>query len=476
MQKALLLLFLLLTTQILQAQKNDNSPNFIFILADDQGWNGTSVKMIEDNEFSKSDFYETPNIERIASKGIIFSNAYASAPVCAPSRYSIQFGQTPARLRMIRVGMNTEHIDHKSKISIPKHLKNINPSYNTAHFGKWGMDSTPESIGYDFSDGATKNKDGVFNWNSNKLQWSNNIDDDPKKIFSITERAIDFIEESSNKNAPFFLQISHYAIHSDIMARSSTYKKFKDKKLGKIHNNLGLAAMTFDLDESIGLILDKLEELDLDRNTYIIYSSDNGSVPIITPRKHYKQSYNFPLQRGKWDATEGGIRVPFIVIGPGIDKKRYSDIPISFSDLLPTIIDIAGNKKLKNNELDGGSFKGLLNNETNSVNRNIKGLIFHVPYENKIALERAHSAIIIDSFKLIKYHDNGEVNLYDIKNDLSETLDLSKILLKGKLINKKITRRLEKLLDDYLTNVQAPKWKPGISWKENPLRIINSYH
>ena len=113
---------------------------------------------------------------------------------------------------------------------------------------------------------------------------------------------------------------------------------------------------------------------------------------------------------------------------------------------------------------------------SNFVNRNIKGLIFHVPYENKIALERAHSAIIIDSFKLIKYHDNGEVNLYDIKNDLSETLDLSKILLKGKLINKKITRRLEKLLDDYLTNVQAPKWKPGITWKENPLRIINSYH
>ena len=163
-------------------------------------------------------------------------------------------------------------------------------------------------------------------------------------------------------------------------------------------------------------------------------------------------------------------------MGPGIDKKRYSDTPISFSDLLPTIIDIAGHKKLKNNELDGGSIKGLINDKNNSVTRNTKGLIFHVPYENKIALERAHSAIIIDSFKLIKYHDNGEVNLFDVKNDLSETLDLSKILLKGKLTNTKITRRLEKLLDDYLINVQAPKWKPGITWKENPLRIINSYH
>ncbi len=476
MRKVLLLSFLFLITQILQAQNNENSPNFIFILADDQGWNGTSVNMIDGNNLSKSDFYETPNIERIAAKGMVFSNAYASAPVCAPSRYSIQFGQTPARIQMIRVGMNTEHIDHDSELTIPKQLKKINPNYNTAHFGKWGMDSTPESLGYDLSDGATKNKDGVFNYNSNKLQWSNNIDDDPKKIFSITERAIDFIEENSNKNTPFFLQISHYAIHSDIMARRSTYKKFKDKKPGKIHNNLGLAAMTFDLDESIGLILDKLEELDLDRNTYIIYSSDNGSVPIITPKKYYKQSYNFPLQRGKWDAKEGGIRVPFIVMGPGIDKKRYSDTPISFSDLLPTIIDIAGNKKLKNNELDGGSIKGLINDKNNSVTRKTKGLIFHVPYENKIALERAHSAIIIDSFKLIKYHDNGEVNLYDIKNDLSESLDLSKISIKGKLINTKITRRLEKLLDDYLTRVKAPKWKPGITWKENPLRIINSYH
>ena len=476
MPKAFLFSILLLTVQILHAKNNENNPNFIFILADDQGWNGTSVKMIEDNELSKSDYYETPNIEKIASKGIIFSNAYASAPVCAPSRYSIQFGQTPARLKMIRVGMNTEHIDHEAKISIPKQLKIINPSYNTAHFGKWGMDSTPESIGYDVSDGPTKNKDGVFNYNSNKLQWSNNESSDPKKIFSVTKRAIDFIEENNEKNTPFFLQISHYAIHSDVSARKSTYNRFKNKKPGEIHYNLGLAAMTFDLDESVGLILDKLKELNIENNTYLIYTSDNGSVPIITPRKHYKQSYNFPLRRGKWDATEGGIRVPLIIMGPGIDKTRYSDTPISFSDLLPTIIDIAGNKKLKNSELDGGSFKDIINNKSDSVNRKSKGLFFHVPYENKIALERAHSAVIIDSLKLIKYHDNNELNLYDIKNDLSESIDLSNIVIEGKLVNTKITRRLEKMLDDYLTKVQAPKWKPGITWKQKPLRIINSYH
>ena len=100
-----------------------SSPNFIFILADDQGWNGTSVKMMHNEPGSKSDYHETPNLEVLAKKGIRFSDAYASAPVCAPSRYSIQFGKTPARLSLIRVGMNTNHIDHEGFVSIPKALK-----------------------------------------------------------------------------------------------------------------------------------------------------------------------------------------------------------------------------------------------------------------------------------------------------------------------------------------------------------------
>ena len=471
MLKQILFSIFLLFYQFTHLQTNNIHPNFILILADDQGWNGTSVKMMENKVSSRSDFYETPNIERIAEKGVIFSNAYASAPVCAPSRYSIQFGQTPARLKMIRVGMNTDHIDHDSELTIPKQLKKINANYNTAHFGKWGMDSTPENIGYNKSDGPTKNKDGVFNYNSNKLQWSNNESSDPKKIFSITKRAIDFIGENNENHTPFFLQISHYAIHSDIQARKETFEKFKNKNPGKIHNNLGLASMTFDLDESVGMILDKLKELNLLENTYIIYTSDNGSVPIIPPRKHYAESYNFPLQRGKWDAMEGGIRVPFIVMGPGINKRRYIDTPISFSDIFPTILNIAGNKILKRKSLDGGSFKKLLFNKSDKVCRKTKGLIFHVPYENKIALERAHSAIIVDNYKLLKFYDNDEINLYDIKNDISESIDLSKIYTK-----EKITKKLEKLLDKYLKEVKAPKWQPGITWKENPLKIINSFH
>ena len=118
-------------------QNKTNSPNFILILSDDQGWSGTSVQMSNDINSSKSNYFETPNLKRLSSNGMRFSRGYSAAPVCTPSRYSIQFGKTPARLNMIRVGMNTSHIDHKNPNTIPKILKKINSKYVTAHFGKW---------------------------------------------------------------------------------------------------------------------------------------------------------------------------------------------------------------------------------------------------------------------------------------------------------------------------------------------------
>tara|TARA_B100000902_G_scaffold389352_1_gene436358 strand:+ start:126 stop:689 length:564 start_codon:yes stop_codon:yes gene_type:complete len=146
--RSVLLITLILLFQNSNSQ-SQKAPNFIFILADDQGWNGTSVEMLNGLKESKSDFYETPEIEKIAKEGMKFSYAYASAPVCAPSRYSIQMGKTPARLQMIRVGMNTNHINHETSYTIPKQLKKINSNYKTAHFGKWGMDSNPKTLGYD---------------------------------------------------------------------------------------------------------------------------------------------------------------------------------------------------------------------------------------------------------------------------------------------------------------------------------------
>ena len=166
---------------LLYGQKKTSSPNFIFILADDQGWNGTSVKMMRKEPRSKAIFIPNPKFKKIGLKSIRFSDAYAAAPVCAPSRYSIQFGKTPARLSLVRVGMNSDHIPHEKLKSIPKALKEVNANYVTAHFGKWGIGSSPETLGYDKSDGPTKNKDGGFV--NNKDQWVNEVMDDPKKSF-----------------------------------------------------------------------------------------------------------------------------------------------------------------------------------------------------------------------------------------------------------------------------------------------------
>ena len=451
-------------------KSNIKQPNFILILSDDQGWNGTSVQMMNNEIQSKSDYHQTPNIEALSNRGMRFSSAYASAPVCSPSRYSIQFGQSPARLKMIRVGMNTNHINHQTNITIPKLLKSINPNYTAAHFGKWGIDVDPSELGYDQSDGVTGNKDGGFNYKSNKQQWRNTISDDPKKIFSTTQSAINFIESQAKSETPFFLQVSHYAVHSDIMMRKETLEKYKDMEKGMYQKHLGFAAMTEDLDTGVGLLLDRVKELGLESNTYIIYTSDNGAVPIMPPKSFYKNSSNFPLSRGKWDALEGGIRVPFIITGPDIMPGAESKTPITFSDLLPTIVDLAGNKNLMQNNLDGGSFKYILaNNGVGAVKRFSEGLVFHVPYENGIALKRAHSAIIIGDYKLIKFHDTNELLLFNVTKDLQEKKNLANIL-------PKVLNTLEDALDSYLHEVKAPKWKPGINWKNKSIEKFNSYH
>ena len=455
-----------LTNHSHQKLKKSSTPNFIFILADDQGWNGTSVKMMRDEPGSKSDYFETPNLVKFANSGMRFSNAYSSAPVCAPSRYSIQFGKTPARLSLIRVGMNTDHINHDDFISIPKALKKNNSDYRTAHFGKWGMGSNPSVLGYDVSDGPTKNIDG--NFNNNKNQWQNVLKKDPKNIYSITNRAIEFMNSSTLEKKPFYLQISHYAVHSNIESTQESYIRFKDKPKGLFQKDQGFAAMTYDLDQTIGILLDKVKELGIEDNTYIIYMSDNGSVPNIPGAKKYEKSYNYPLSRGKWDAFEGGIRVPLIISGPGIKNGSESAVPVSGSDLLPTIIELAGGKSIRLTETDGGSFMSiLLNKDKKQIKRSVDGIFFHVPYKNGIALKRPHSAVRRGDYKLIKFQDDKSVLLFNLVKDKREEFNLANQ-------NPEKAKELEKILDDYLIEVKAPKWQDGITWKNKPLKEINS--
>ena len=291
-------------------------------------------------------------------------------------------------------------------------------------------------------------------------------------VFEIASdgKAIDFIEEQKENNKPFFLQISHYAVHTNLISKKSTYNKYLSKKKFSETDDPGFAAMNENLDEGLGIILKKIDELNLSKNTYIIYTADNGSVPTIPARKFYKKSINFPLSRGKWDAMEGGIRVPFIVAGPGIKQNTINKTPVIGYDLLPTIIDIVDPNYKLNNGIDGGSFKSILfSNEDIPVIRGTEGLIFHVPYENKIALERAHSSIIKDNFKLIKFRDNNEINLFDLKSDISELYNLSDSL-------PLISRELEIDLENYLKDVKTIKWRKGINWKNVKIKDVNSFY
>ena len=445
--------------QQVHAQNKKKSPNFIFILSDDQGWNGTSVQMMNNEPLSKSDYYETPNLVKLANRGMRFSNGYAPAAECAPSRYSLQYGQTPARLQMVRVYMNTDHINHGNMLTIPKMLKQINPAYQAAHFGKWNINAKPEVLGYDESDGLTDNADGDF---AGKDKWNEfKISDDPKNIFSVTKRSTDFITRQVKAGKPFYLQVSHYAIHADFVMRQQTLDKYKAKKPGTVHENAYLAAMTEDLDASVGMLMDKVKELGIEGETYIIYLADNGAVAKVPPYAPYINSYNYPLSRGKMDLTEGGIRVPFIVAGPGIKAGSESKVPVVGYDILPTLASLTGFTGKLSENLDGGSFKDILTHAgKGSVKRNEEALYFHIPQVNLRELNRAHSVARQGNYKLLKFADNGELWLFDLDKDIQEKNNLASQMPQK-------AKQLESLLDNYLVKVHAPKWKKGINWTKS---------
>ena len=438
------------------------------VLVDDQGWNGTSVEMVPGDSMSRSDYHETPHLERFAAEGMRFSEAYAAAPVCAPSRYAIQFGKTPARLSLVRVGMNSDHIDHEQGWSVPKALKAVDSLYVAAHFGKWGMGSSPEVMGYDASDGATQNREGGFV--NNRSQWDARVQEDPKRIMDVTQKGVAFMREQVEAERPFYLQLSHWAVHANLEATEASLAKYEAKPRGAHQVNPAFAAMTEDLDAGMGVILEALDSLGIEDNTYVVYMSDNGSVPNIPGAMKYERSYNHPLSRGKWDALEGGVRVPLILRGPGIAPGSHSDVPVSGVDVLPTLLALTGAREMPAlDSLDGGSFAPVLQQKAHQVNRPVDGLFFHVPYRNGIALKRPHSAIRQGDFKLVLFQDDGEVRLYNLRDDIGEQHDLSTVL-------PDTAEAMRMALSGYLSDVRAPRWQEGITWKGKPLAEFNSFH
>ncbi len=395
-----------------------SSPNFIVILSDDQSWVGTSFLTDPEDPRSKSDYYQTPNMDRLAQMGMRFSNGYSAAPYCCPSRKSILTGLTPAKheYQQDRVNWTKEF---RKQLTIPQMLKKANPKYQTAHFGKWDArydEVTPAEMGYDYSDGLTTNGTG----GGRGMKWPVALED-PKLIFSLTERAGKFLEKQVSEGNPFYLQVSHYAVHLGMTYTQKSIDKYKKLKPGVKDNIPEFAAMTEDLDSGIGILLDKVEALGLLKNTYIIFMSDNGGRTSQPIGGKQKLTGNYPLREGKGTMYEGGIRVPFVVVGPNVQKNSYSSVPVTGLDILPTLADLAGYKEKLPGAIDGGSFNKVIhNNGKGEVQRNLPYLIFHHAVDR-----RAQSAIREGNFKLVKTWENNALELFDLSKDVGEEIDLA---------------------------------------------------
>jgi arylsulfatase A-like enzyme len=422
-----------------------NRPNIVFILVDDMGWTGPACY--------GSDLHETPNIDRLAMEGVRFEQAYAASPVCTPTRASIMTGKTPARLNMtIWHEAAVERLRSKGDkplappitepnldlayVSLAEVLRDA--GYQTAHVGKWHLGDAehyPETQGFDVNIGGTL-------WGAPSTYWypyhrerttdAGNLEHRyvPALPFGkegeyltdrLTDEALGLMERMHEK--PFFLSMCYYNPHTPIEGKPELVEYYRNKiKEGMTHTNARYAAMVHTLDENVGRLLDKLDELGVADNTMVVFYSDNGGFDQV--RDDELVTSNVPLRSGKASLYEGGVRVPAIVKWPGhTPVNAVCNEPIVSTDLYPTILDALGSSAsdVGCGELDGVSLRSLLENPESKLDRDT--ICFHFPhyYFNTSPV----SAIRRGDWKLIEYYEDGHAELYNLKDDLGENTDLA---------------------------------------------------
>jgi arylsulfatase A-like enzyme len=429
-------------------------PNVVFFLADDLGWTGLGC--------FGSDLYETPNLDALAADGMKFTNAYAACTVCSPTRASIMTGMYPARLRLTDfiAGQNRPF----AKLRIPDWTKRL-PSryvtiaetlkaagYRTGHVGKWHLNGRtaaatgPTDQGFDFSVSRPPGTKGYFlKPGVSSAAGTNYLTD------WLTDRACEFIDEANTQ--PFFLYFAYNVPHTPIQGREDLVKYFRGKvNAAAIHNNPIYAAMVASLDQSVGRVLKKLDQLGLSDNTIVVFTSDNGG---LTQRygKHDRFTENLPLRRGKGSAYEGGVRVPAIVRVPGVTPPgSVCDEPIMTIDYYPTLQQICGaaGDDEHNQSIDGVSLLPLLRDPEAALHRN---LYWHYPHYHAGG-DGPYSAVRAGNYRLIEFHEDHSVRLYDLSSDIGEQPDLS-----GKLIDK--TAALRKDLQLWRDSIDAQMPTPN---------------
>jgi arylsulfatase A-like enzyme len=419
-------------------------PNIVFILIDDMPWFGTPVRMDADMPASAMAFRNMPNVEKLAAQGMTFRNARAAAGMCAPARCSIQTGMMTARHLYsgnggfgTKTDGNVKYMSRKADAALPllhpEPQGNIRfPSigdvlkatgYATAHFGKWHLyGGGPAKHGFDESDGETDNKGGhpTVDPATGKKEITT---EDPKRMFSITQRSVDFMERQAKAGKPFFVQLSHYATHAAYQARKATLEKNEKNPLfAKIAsqreraNAVLCAAMAEDLDTSIGMVLAKLDELGIAQNTLVVFTADNGY-------QGWNEGHD-PLRGAKWWLWEDGVRVPMIVRGPGIPAGSRSAVNVVGYDFLPTFADFAGATSHLSKDVDGISLKPLLLNQPMPESLVNRALYFHYPHYR---VSPPCSAIVMGDMKLLHFYEwPNDSFLYNLTSDLGERSNLAK--------------------------------------------------
>jgi arylsulfatase A-like enzyme len=421
---AALLLLLAFTSLARAAEK----PNIVFFFIDDMGWT--------DLGFMGSEYYESPNIDRLASEGTVFTDAYANAPNCAPSRACLMSGQYGPRHGIFTVGdpkrgnhpfrklepvPNQTVLDDRF-ITIAESLKTN--GYVSASMGKWHLGSDPRSQGFDVNIAGKEWGSPSGGGYHSPYKYPNLVQNEKGEYLTdrLTLEAEKFIE--ANKDESFFLYLTHYAVHTPIQAKDSLTAKYEKKPKGEHHKNAKYAAMVESVDDSVGAVLRKLDELKLAENTVVFFFSDNGGFGGATS--------NHPLRGSKGMLYEGGIREPMIVKWPGVTKPgSRCDEPVIGVDYYPTFLEITGTKPPTNYKLDGVSFAPLLRDSTASLDR--EAIFWHFPcflqgsgdpHGGPFRTTPA-GAIRKGDWKLIEWFETGRLELYNLKQDIGESKNLA---------------------------------------------------
>ena len=452
----------------LQSAETAGRTNIVLFLIDDLGWRDLGCQ--------GSTYYQTPNIDQLAREGARFTDAYAACAVCSPTRAAILTGKYPARL-LLTDWLPSGRWNPKAKLQSGRFVRALpleeftlaeafrDAGYRTANIGKWHLGSEPFSLpehhGFDVNiAGNAHGAPGTYffpydgDWlipsTGLRAKWNVLADGKPGEYLTdrLTDEAVKFLRE--NRDRPFFLYFPHYGVHTPLQAKKEMVGKYEKVPEAERQGKPEYAAMIESVDESVGRVVATLRELGLEKNTVVIFTSDNGGF--------YNATSNKPLRANKGAYYEGGIRVPLIIKWPGVIRPgSLSAEPVISMDLYPTCLAAAGLPPRPNQHLDGLNLQALFTEET-SLGR--QALFWHFPHYNEHPSSVPSSVIRKGPWKLIEAFDPEGVELYNLADDLSETRNLAEQ-------KPDLTRQLRAELNAWRLDVRAEMMRPNPDYDPN---------